>query len=868
MATLRNSQGQLFDVADGEVAAAVRANPDLVPASAQEIDAYDSAKSRREQFGTTAQQALAAGETVVRTATLGALPGLEGHEQREAEFREQSPFASMGAQAVGTVAPALLGAGLASGAARLAGAGARAASVAGVAGEGLAAGLADEVEQARFERRQVSAGNVLLYGLGAELLGRAVPALAGRGLRSAADRFMPGSSAAARESLDITDATENLLVSSERRAQKAAIDTADSLPPGPDRDRFLVDSEHEVIDQASRRSAKALDELRADVAELGDVSLKPKRIEKLIPRTAQVHVDWAAQTRKAALDLRDRIRGVDADGKPTGAPIGAELGAMHGKVSRALSKLSEDLGDISTYADSKKLFVVADKAKRTMQRLRSSISQGARRAQDPAAHEALGGAIQEFAHTLRVDLEDTAKWGKAGDLQQSINAALHDRYIKGAQVAEPDLGRKVGRSDYETGATPFRYDPSKLRSYLRSDELGRGLTPEHLEQVLLGAEDMLATHQRFGTADAGKLQRLERNITQMRKDLGLADEVHASKRRIADKDAETKAKGKEDSAAARAQAARDELGNDLALGAVATVAGALGGGMAGAAVVGAGKIMRYWRLTNTLAAASDAASKSAARGAVRGVGRVGADVAIKTLDEAPGALVPAFSTALSRFSEGYPDAQSSYEAKRKAIEAAHGDPVLLARSLASSLGELPAMDPRLYGELAQRMTLIADYMFRNLPPQVSISLTHPRGIPLSRQALRDMALLWNSCLMPNTVLEDVASGMVSPKQMQHFRVAHRDRYDQLVRDMQHEIANNYADVPTQRKVKWDIILGLDGAAGKAYSSSMARASQRYTARLQEQKSNRQARPTNGGNKPGVQPAKALANIGSGVTSAG
>lgn len=867
MATLRNSQGQLFDVDDAEVAAAIQSNPDLSPAGAHEIDAYDAAKTRREQFGTTGQQALAVGETAVRTATLGLAPGLEGHEQRDAELREQSPFLSMGAQAVGTVAPALVGAGLAGGAARLAGVGARTAAAAGVAGEGLASGLADEVEQARFERRQVSAGNVLLYGLGAELLGRAVPAIMGRGLRSAAERLGPVGSAAARESLDLVDSTENMLISSERRAQRAAIDTADSLPPGPQRDRFLVDSEGEVIDQAARRGAKALDELRADVGELGDISLKPKRIEKLVPRTAQVHVDWAAQTRKAALDLRDRIRGIGADGKPNGAPIGAELGAMHGKVVRALSKISEEMGDISTYADAKKLFIVADKAKRTTQRLRSSISQGATKATDRAAHDALGGELQTFAHKLRTDLEDTSKWGKAGELQQSINAALHDRYIKGAQVAEPDLGRKVGRAEYETGATPFRYDPAKLRSYLRSDELGRGLTPEHLQNVLQGAEDVLATHQRFGTADASKLERLQRNITQMRKDLGLADEVHASKRRVADKDAAAKADSKADTAASRAKTARDELTGDLALGAVATVAGALGGGMAGAAVVGAGKLMRYWRLTNTLAAAGDAASKSAARGAVRGTARQAAERAAQQLDKLPGALVPAFSTALSRFSEGYPDAQSSYDAKRRAIEAAQGDPVLLARSLASSLGDLPSIDPRLFAELSQRMTLGTDYVFRNLPPQVAISLTHPRGIPLSRQALRDFAILWNSAFLPHTVLEDVETGMVSPKQIAAFRSVHADRYAQLKLDMQHEIANNYADVPTQRKIKWDIVLGLDGAAGKTYSSAMGRAAQRYKDRLAAQRPGKKSSPQ-GDNTSGVQAAKALVSIGAGVTNAG
>jgi hypothetical protein len=830
-----------------------------------------------------------------------------------------------------------------------------------------------------------------MYGLGGEILGRAVPALARRGLRSATDRFGDGAEAAARGAMGVGEEGENLLVHSERRAQRSAIDTAADMPPGPERDSFLINSEKELVDAAATRVSGALDAIRKDFGDLGDVSLKPKRIEPLVSKTAPIHREWAEATRTSLLDMRDRIRGTDASGRPTGqapaasAPMGSDglpvslegielrdmmkgaergmkdesleflrnderfgrtgkgfnprvndetlasgkglgmgdgiilrrngegkfklqdgrhritvarergmtevfgrvlgegdkvvfegmipvaprvgkasggavstegLGAMSAKIQKALERSSKELGEAKTSAE---YFLAADKAKRQLQRFRSALSRGARNAQDSTSHEALGALLQESSHRLRMDLERKDLWGKAGDMQVAVNAAWADKYLRGAGTAEGDLGRHVGKADYETGDMPHRYDPAKLRTFLKSDAVGRGLTPENLDNVLAGAEDMLAAHKRFGTADPKQLERLRSNIDTVRKDLALADEVHAARKRTGEATAASKA----ETAASRAESSRSELGQDLALGAAGMVAGALGGGWAGAAVVGAGKLLRYWRLTNTIAAASDAASKSAAKGAVRGMVKQAGAVAERVLAGAPKVAVPAFSTALSRFQGEYPDAQSSFEAKRQAIEKAQGDPILLATALGASLGDLASVDPKLYADLAVRMTAATDYMFRNLPPQVSVSLTHPRGIPLSRQALRDTALVWNSVFYPETVLEDVGTGMVSPKQIKAFREVHPDRYQQLVADLTTEIANNFSDIPTQRKLKFDLIMGMDGAAGKAYSSVMGRAAQRYRER-QAEKPGRKATVSGGSN--GATPARALSNIGRGVTS--
>src|SRR3990167_8728129 len=70
------------------------------------------------ESGGVGAQTLAAGETAVRTATLGLVPGLaKGWQQRAEVQQEEHPIIGGAALAAGALAPALLTGGLAGGAA-------------------------------------------------------------------------------------------------------------------------------------------------------------------------------------------------------------------------------------------------------------------------------------------------------------------------------------------------------------------------------------------------------------------------------------------------------------------------------------------------------------------------------------------------------------------------------------------------------------------------------------------------------------------------------------------------------------------------------------------------------------------------------
>ena len=250
---------------------------------------------RSAKYGSTGQQALAAAETVGRTATFGAWDGTGTPEEiagRRQTLREESPGTAFAAETAGTVLPALAGGAAVEGAAGLAGAGARIAGAAGVAAEGAAGGLASEVEQAGAEGRPVSPGLAMLSGIGGEVLGRALPAA----LRAGVNRLLPAKTAAAVVS---GEAVADVSRAAGKRAESQLAEDAFHMPPGPDRDAALAKTAKAqyaradaTMQESAARATELLDQLGSSAA---------KDLEKHVPRTTPGQVRWAADT---AAELR------------------------------------------------------------------------------------------------------------------------------------------------------------------------------------------------------------------------------------------------------------------------------------------------------------------------------------------------------------------------------------------------------------------------------------------------------------------------------------------------------------------------------------------------------------------------------------
>lgn len=642
---MQSKEGHLYQVAPEDVPTVSRdqgwtvAHDDAVQKRLEERAQYA-------QYGSTGQQALGAAETAVRTATLGAVPGFGSPEDvagRSQQLQQESPVANFLSQAVGAAAPALATGGA------LGAAGLGEGLLAGAAGatvEGAVGGTAQEVEAARQEQRPVSVGNILMYGVGGELVGRALPAA----LRA-------GVGAARRAAVETG---EGVLAGAERRALEASADVADGVPVGPDRDVFLANAHKEVIDQASTRSAKSLDQLSQDVAELSSDGAKRAKVKTLMAKTNPEQREWAATQSQAALDLRNEIRPKKWDPsapQPEGTDFRAipELKKPLSDIASTLTQGSKSLDEASEALD---WHDAAGRMERDLGKHQETLRKLARDGVEGA--DELAARVGEHRAQLRTDRESGDLWGEAGDYQRGINQALEDRWHPGAREVKGQFAREM-----DDGSLQF--DPAKLRKHLSADEVGRGVMPEQLDKQLQGAEGLIQTHRTYGTASEEQLSRMQSAVDSVREQLRLSDDVRGARARVKEREGVLRESAKfdreqagalrEERQSAAKKSADEEMRSQVLSGLAGAAAGALGHSLGLGAVVTAGtKLLRMSRLLETLGRTGEATVASAAKGAVignagramRAVESIAGKAVRGTEEEAAGAGARAAETAGSR----------------------------------------------------------------------------------------------------------------------------------------------------------------------------------------------------------------------------
>lgn len=872
------------------------------------------------ESGSTGQQALAAGEQVVRTGTIGLVPGMEGWQQREKVLRRESPVISGLAQGAGAVLPAVVTGGLAGGVAGAVGLGARGAALAGAVGEGFAGGLADEVEQARYESRDVSLGNVMLYGVGGELVGRALPHAFSLGAGKI-KRALTGAEAIAGEGL--TDA----LVTAEERAGRSTADLATELPKGsPERLEALRKTAPEQYDRMATEAAGDLDQIVDLTSKMGDTSASPKvvsRLRETLAEESPAQTDFFTAVKQRLNEAKKTLRAVE-DVPGSGSPVNLEKKTLEdlralpvddaadrarvealkqnpdfartGRVTSndgrqgitlvndggdlllrdgrhrltAAQELGRDTvygryvdgetgkvlyeGDIPLRAarktaslaeapgltgftkrfeqvvdqtqrrldkttDTAESYLIARDAKKQLQQISKKMGL-VKGPQDAVLHDEMRSLVDEAWHGINEGLKDKALFGAAADIEADINGAWSDKVLRGIGTTEGDLARKVD-VDFRTGRTLAEYDPKKIRSFLKGDAIDRQVSQGKLEQVLEGAEEMAAAHERHGTWNPDQIQSLREAVGRVREKLSLADELQAAV------SLPTEPKAPRGSKTLGEQAAESVKGYAVsrAAGAAGAAAGGLIGGPVGAALGwGVGEVASAVgkRLVG-LDQAARMATKQAARN-LAGVGlgyaeRVAGNVARGT---AGAALAAGAMTAIARFQGDYPDAQASFEAKRKVLDQQQLQPEVLYETLGNALGDLPKVRPDLFQAIAQRTSEKIRFVRQNLPPGLQSSLLYPNGTPPSTSDLRDFATLWNTVMDPESVLHDIDAGTATSQQMTILKKSDPELYEQLRGDIIEMVGAHFKDVPSSTKNALDLLLGADGLAGPLYSSTAAR----------------------------------------------
>ncbi len=854
---MKAPDGRLFRVPPDQVEKVSR-DLSWKPASDDEAAKRQAEREQYAKFGSTGQQAIAAGETALRSATFGAIPGGENWRDRDQVLRQESPVISMGAQAVGTLAPALAAGALTGGAGAALGLGTRAAGLAAGAAEGIVGGAADEVEQARAETRDVSAGNIFLYGLGGEIVGRALPHALSRGAGKVR-RALTAVEAATGEGVP------SALAHAEARSVESQARLARDLPPGsPERAAALRDSAAHHYERMATESADDLGKLTETTARMGETNAKrvTERLRETMADPSPAQTEFFTEARKRLDGAKAEARAPMAVEGPAPTTMDEFLAGVTGKKakSKAFDEVTDEvtaraqkLGlDPATAAqsaewdaiqrevlaekaagrttplssapgmapiakefdavidkglrrldkttDTAEQYLAAREVKQQLQRLSDKVGRLADKY--PAAEQmkaTVDGAWQHVADGLT----DKSLFGAAADIEREISSPFRDKIAQSLGTVEQDLARGVGDTARE-------FDPKKVRAFLKGDKVDRAVTQNHLERVLEGAEEQLAAHERHGTWDAGEIAKTRERIGRIRESIGLADEIHVAKQEAIPSAKSGKAAGEP----APPKPERDGMAGELAEFALEKIVGG--------AIPFAGQFIKLGKRILGMDGAARAATKQVARN-LAGVGAGYAERALggAARGVAGGAAAVGTMTALQRFTGDYSGPEESWEAKKKLLDDEQVSPDVLYEVLGNTLGDLPKVNPELFQQIAARTAGKIRYLRENLPPGLQVSLLYPNGTPPSQSALREWATQWNTVMDPETVLHDIDNGTATPLQMKTLKESDRDLYEQLRGDCIEQVGTHFESVPTSTKLQLDLLFDADGLAGPMFSSHAA-----------------------------------------------
>jgi hypothetical protein len=387
----------------------------------------------------------------------------------------------------------------------------------------------------------------------------------------------------------------------------------------------------------------------------------------------------------------------------------------------------------------------------------------------------------------------------ADDAVESLRKGITDQSLFGrAAEAVGDFEASASRAP----RSPLDgFDPEGLTQASRSQ----------LESLAASLEDRAAAMQKwdigssrpsqsFGGAKQYSPGRLLAGAKQIRESLKLADDVAGARAREEAAEAATKA-------AAPATAARKpSLIDDIASEGVEYLAERA----IGTVVPGAGLALKLGRrLWSSVDATGRESIRQAARSAARG--------ALKTADRGSRTTGRVLPSALESFTGEFPGPQEAFAARRGMLEQMMRDPTVLPNAMAESFGDLPRTNPPLFAQMAARMARATAYVTANLPVGIATSMTHPRGVQPSRDTLRDFAVVWNSAMNPETVIDAVEDGSASPEQMRALATVDPDAYATLQADIIAEVSDSYEQTTAQTKQWLDILFQSDGIAGPAYS---------------------------------------------------
>jgi len=551
-----------------------------------------------------------------------------------------------------------------------------------------------------------------------------------------------------------------------------------------------------VIRRGSKLLGKADDAVAAAAGEVGEnvgprleanaTARSARSVSEMAPgpaRDALLRQDSKAHLERAGAEIRDvATRAGEAMGKadldsktlrklmPKNAPVQTEWATRTAEELRKLAGAAAEgaaehphAGMLRSAAES---LLESKGGFDTMQRARAAITEMRR-----------AGVPEETFDALRKGVTDQSLFGRAAEAVADFESATV----------------KLPKSALEG------FDPGNLTQAAR----------ERLGALAESLEDRAAARAKWdvGGGKDGQAKRLLADAARVRKAIALSDDVAGSVAREAEAEVATAAAKP---AASAFQSATRGFGNDLVQEGAEYALESL----VGSVIPGSGLLLKMGRrMWSGIDASGRESLRQAARGAARG--------ALRAAGTGVDAVRRAAPTALERFAGDFPGPQEAFAARRDMLLEMSRDPTVLPRAMAESFGDLPRENPKLFQAIATRMAKASAYVTANLPAGVATSITHPRGVKPSHDTLRDFAVVWNSAMHPESVVDSVEDGSASPEQIRALKTIDPDSYAQLVQDVTAEVGQNYEQTTSQTKQWLDILFDSDGIAGPAYSWAAA-----------------------------------------------
>jgi hypothetical protein len=565
-----------------------------------------------------------------------------------------------------------------------------------------------------------------------------------------------------------------------------------------------------IFETATKEARNDLNEINRLSQGIRDRAVKHEDVAKNISNNLPAQ---KALGREAALKASKLAGEIRADAHALGAQLGKKGPTYFSGTARELvSSLMERSKAISKMENGSEIFNALDDMKRIADDFKVALEQGSRTsAKDPLSYQRLIPKVEEFAHSIRAQLEDAGTFGKAGEMQRAYNKTYHEKWYPAKKIFEDSVFRVTGR-DYRAFSTLDAWE-SKVTDLLKTPGTGER---RYVFDMLGALREMAEQRAVFGTASKKDTARIIELVDRVERTFGLADETTA--------------------AAAKMKSVRDvSAGIGGALGGVAGgIPGAImGGGLTrGVAEFATGNMRNAFA---TMRGATDTMIERSVDDWIRtSKARTGGKAAAV---KARAPLVTPEDRALMKEASrlgvtvGFADflgendnAQAAYEQKRSALFDDEG----FADRFASEYGDMARENPTAYVLASAHAGEVRRFLMDRMPANMAVSMAKPRGYPPTNESIEDWSVYFNAATNPRSVFRSLARGDIRPQEVETLRSIpmYKPLYEQMQMTVLTKITENADDLDDQFVMRMSLLFDLDGAGSPAFSNRAATAARK------------------------------------------